>query len=360
VAKETRENLSIFEPTVTDLGSHLADLSANEELWENNGWLLRLESATGEEFMIWSCIYAIKGTPGGNFTVEEAAFPQTLLTYGKFEGDRRQRLNDTDFTVGGIHYSEYLRFEDMRVEEVEGGVTWEVGGRIHSAKPPHWKLQGTSVGVTLDLELEAIGPISRVGAFRFIEGMEVTARVRGFVEVRGERHEVTGWGQHEKFHLPNPDMLHAAQGIGPWPGGEWWQWHCGFSDELQVFMQLEPIDKNGYGRVLHKGQLYAFEYADVRCDEVQHWTDPKNGVVAPSRWHVNFTNSAACLDLTSWAYSRVYYLWDYMKGGYNLLYWLQGDAEGVFYAPDGEVVKFTSMKYLTHTKRNFLRFPHSR
>lgn len=334
---------------------HRDAVSEDEELWENHGWLFR-GADDDHEFMLWDALYLIKGAPDGQFAVDEVCFPQTIFIHGEYPPDERDQMHDNDFTVAGTHFHEYSSLEAMVTEESEEEVRWCIGDREHVSRPPEWHNTGEQAGVDIDLSYEAAGPAFWAGEdLEQINGFEQSATGSGTITVDGEIYHPEGYGQHEKFYFVDPDMLEDSFGRGDWIGGEWWRWHTGFQEDIQVFLTIEPNSESAIGRVLVEGDVYNFGYDDVTFHDVRYWDDPRSGITIPVEWHVNMRSAEAVVDFTASAYARAYYVWDYMTTGYNVLYWQMADAEGLFVPRDGPE-RDLDMTYMGHTKRPWLRF----
>lgn len=339
-----------------DETTHEDAVTDEEELWENHGWLFR-GSDGDHEFMLWAALYLIRGAPGGQFAVDDVCFPQTIFIHGDYPPEERDEMHDNDFVVAGTHFHEYQEMNEMVVEESAEETRWRIGSREHISRPPTWRVNGTQAGVNVGLTFEATGPAFWADEeYDQINGFEVTARSNGTISVDGETYHPNGFGQHEKFHFIDPDMLRDAYGRGDWKGGEWWRWHTGFQDDVQVFLSFEPVSENALGRVLVDGETYSFDYEQIDFTDVTYWDDPRSGISIPVEWHVNMRSEVAVIDYTAQAYARAYYIWDYMTTGYNSLYWQMADAEGSFTDLKSGDQRSLDMTYMGHTKRPWLRF----
>jgi hypothetical protein len=350
-----------YNVTLADEYPYLEPMEAADTLWENTGWLIRGRAADGFDVTLWAALYHLKGAPhvsSGSIATKEVCFPQTVLVAGHFAGRERVGMADNQFVAAGTHWTEHLPGGALAVRESDGSVIWQVADREHHAAPPRWRVRGDHSGVSLDLEMEALCPAFWMSELEMLAGFEVPASIRGTVSIDGRTHRIRGFGQHEKFRLINPNLLFDSRGRGPWKGGLWWQWHCGFNEDLQVFLYSQPASQQAVGRVITERGVEEFDWDEISFEENAYWDDPRSGVAVPCRFTIDFSNHAgARLQLQVRSYARAYYLWDYLHGGYNLLYWNPSIADGVFVDSQGLETRFRDMLYLAHTKRLFLTLP---
>jgi hypothetical protein len=341
-------------PPLDAFAPHDAALGSEEEFWENSGWLVRACAEDGAEILLWHAHYIICGrTQAGRLAPGHRCFAQVLFTLDDRPPARRA-LHDSPFLVRGSRWTEHRPRAMLDVGQHEGAVRWSFGATVTDASPPRFRICHAEDALDYDIALEAIGPAHLVSGFRFIEGLEFTARAEGRLRWRGREYRIRGFAQHEKFHLREPDMLHAARGVGPWIGGRWWQWHCGFSDVACAFLQVEPVDGSGYARLVVDGMPILFPAAGVAVEDHDPWPDPRSGVTIPARQVLRLTGPEGEARIEVRLFGRLYHLWDYAPAGVNLLHWCQGEAELLLRPTGGAVRRVPGLAWLSHTKRLFL------
>jgi hypothetical protein len=334
---------------------HDAGLGPDEEFWENSGWLVRARGEDGAEILLWHAHYIIRGREeGGRLAPGHRCFAQVLFTLDDRPPARRA-LHDSPFLVRGSHWTEHRPRAALDAGLRDGAVAWALGVTRTEAAPPRFRIRHAEDALDYDIALVATGPAHFVSGFRFIEGLELTARAEGRLRWRGREHRIRGFAQHEKFHLRDPDMLHAARGVGPWIGGRWWQWHCGFSEAACAFLQIEPVDGSGYARLVVDGRPMLFPAEGVVVEDYDPWTDPRCGVAIPARQVVRLWGPEGEALIEARLFGRLYHLWDYVPAGVNLLHWCQGEAELILRPAGHDTVRrVTGLAWLSHTKRLFL------
>lgn len=348
-------NHETFNVRAVDDLPHRDIIEAEDELWENNGWLFR-GSDGDHEFMVWSALYWFKGAPGGQFAVDEVCFPQTIFIEGEYPEADRTVMHDNDFLIAGTHFSEYLTPHEVSTSSGEEETRWAIADREHVSRPPTWAVVGEQAGVELELEYEATGPAYWVDqTLKQIDGYQATARGSGTIRLDDAVYHPEGYGQHEKFYFINPNKMQDVYGRGDWIGGDWWRWHVGFQDDVQVFVTIYPESEKAIGRVIVNGETYNFDYEQITFHDIAYWNDPRSGITIPVEWHINMRSEDAIIDYTANAYARAYYLWDYLNEGIQVLYWQIASGKGVFQTADGEV-RDLDLSYMGHTRRPWLRF----
>ncbi len=359
-----------FNVDLEDCAPHDHLLAPGEEIWENHGWCVRGEDG-GTEYMLWSGMYIIRGSRHGAFVGGDHRIPQTVFVYGRYDAADKQRMHDNDFVIWGTHTNgeESYGPDDLRVRhDPQTGLAWQLGGKEHVSNPPAWAIRGRHGGVELDIDLNAYQPAWWVDdVFRSrLRGFQVLARATGSIRTDGTTLRVDADAQHEKYHIISPsrtlDEARAAmagRAQHAWIGAQdHMVWHCGFHPDLKFFLQSAPKPlaegATPICRVIAGQRVIAYDRARVEVHELKYWTDPRSGFTMPVDYHLIFSSAEGLTDLTVTSYARAYYLWDYERYEFSILYWFMADAQGSFTHPSGDVIPIQGMKYVAHTNRAFL------
>jgi hypothetical protein len=342
-------------PGVADELPHLDAWTG--DLWENHGWCLRLTASdTGTDYLLWVAFYIIRGTPNGRFTVRDVRVAQAVAV----EAPAGAGLTDSPFQVAGVHWSEYGPADALAWESRDGAAVWRMAGREHISAPPVWRVRGPADPYRLDLELDALAPVSRFDGFDLIIGYEALARVTGTIEDAEGVHPVRGFGQHEKVHTGTAIQRTDRAGFATLPVERRHMWHCFVGERLALTLLVnqpgeQPDRINGH--LVVDGTGVRFGRDDLHVEEGDQWLDPRSGVTVPTGWRVSVRTEAGLLELTAAARARAYYLWDYLKGSTSLLYWFLCDAEARWSSSSGDVVAESGVPHVGHTNRPFLYWP---
>ncbi len=353
-----------------DCAPHDHLLSPGEELWENHGWCVRGEDR-GTEYLLWSGMYLVHGSRYGTFVDGDHRIPQTIFVSGRYSPHEKGQMHDNDFVIWGTHLNgdEYTGPEGLVVRsDPDAGLSWQLGGKEHVSNPPAWAIHGSHGGVELNIALDAYQPAWWVDdVFRSrLRGFQVLARASGFIKTDGVELRVDADAQHEKYHIVSPargaeDARAAMAGRAQhaWIGaGDHMVWHCGFHPDVKFFLQSAPKPlaegATPICRVIVRGSALTYDRERVEVHEVKYWTDPRSGFTMPVDYHLVFSSADGLTDLSVTSYARAYYLWDYERYEFSVLYWFMADAQGSFTYPSGEVIPIRDMKYVAHTNRAFL------
>lgn len=335
---------------------HLEGLREGAELWENHGFCIRASDGA-HEFLLWIAFYILKGAPGGRFTAGDVRVDQAIAVHGEFPAGARSSMHDTPFTAVGVHWSEYRSPGELTCVLDGDGAVWQLAGRRHEGASPRWRVVGAAGPLTVDLELEALAPVSWFDGFELIEGFEALACVRGTIEAGGHAFSVEGVAQHEKVHTSVPIQRTDGAGWATLPVADRHVWHVGAGRELAFsVLANQPGERPALanGQLVVAGRRLAFGRGALRVEETAHWCDPRSGVEVPAGWRIEVEHEDGRLELDVDAYARAYYLWDYLRGSTSLLYWLLADARALWTPADGSGAVADRLLYAAHTNRPFL------
>lgn len=336
--------------------AHLDGPGETTEHWENNGFCIRVSDGE-HEFLLWLAFYILRGTPAGRFAVGDVRVDQAIAVHGAFPASERAAMNDTPFAATGVHWSEYRAPAELRCALEGDAAVWQLGGRRHECAPPRWRIAGSAGRLVVDLELEALAPVSWFSEFELIEGFETLARVEGTIATGGRTYVVRGVAQHEKVHTAVPIQRRDGAGFATLPVDQRHIWHVGAGRELAFsVLANQPGERAevANGQLVVRGRQLGFGRDALRVDETALWHDPRSGVTVPAGWRIEVDLADGLLELDVTAYARAYYLWDYLRGSTSLLYWLLADADARWTPAGGGGFVAERLLYAAHTNRPFL------
>lgn len=340
-----------YDLTVEDQRCHLAEITPEQDLWENHAFIVRGESDDGIDVTLWTSPYIIHRGPH-SYYAGEMDIMQTMLIAGRFSAEDKLRMHDNDFIAAGWSPREYLPHGSVHVDHHEDRVVWKVLGRTFEDSPPRWRVGGEHGGVTLDLQMDAEFPSFTIHphdgfAENGITWYEAMSRCAGRIGHAGREVEISGNACHERVIVTRDHEPHLMQGRGLFI-------HHVFADDVQAWVMTAPSSGVGLAYVVDNGKVWRAEGPDdVVIEEVDTWVDPRSGFEIGSRWRVRVSTPGGTLEMTSAGYARAYYPWSPFADTWNILYWLSAEGGGSFTRADGHVVAFDHAKVVAHTNRVF-------
>ena len=337
--------------TVRDQRCHLGEITAEQDLWENHGFLLRGETDDGVDVTLWTSPYIVHRGPH-SYYAGEMDILQTVLIAGRWSAGERGRMHDNDFVAAGWSPAEYLPPGSIDVDANDERVLWSVGGREYEDAPPHWAVRGEHAGVDLDLQFDGYVPSFSVYPHdRFaqdgIAWYEAYLRAQGSIVHAGRRLDVRGHACHERVIVTRDHEPQKMLGQGLY-------WQHLFGDRVQAWVMTSPSAGEALAYLVVDGRVLRVDGPDrVRIEDVDHWVDPRSWMRVPYRFHVVVETDEGTLDLTAGAYARAYYPWSPFRDTWNILYWMAAEATGTFTSAGGEVIAFERAKYMPHSNRVF-------
>lgn len=329
---------------------HLADTAGGDH-FESFAQILLAESR-GYDLMLYTCAYAIRGQGDhqGNFMVNEGAVNQT--TFIMVPQKNRGVMHDSDFIQTGWNPQQYHEAEDLKVIREGDKTTWQLKNWEQVARPPHWDLKGSHVGLGFDLTFAGstsawwyMGPWTDLSKTQRA-GYDQLEIASGSIAVHGENYPVSeAHAIHEHLALGTSyDMLETLS------DGAFY-WIFGANDDIQLLTFSQP--GSAYGRLQVEGRTIPYESADVTLDVVSRWTDPKSHLNVPCEWHMNLFSSEGILDVNVKASGRAYYFYC-LKSGYIAIYMFLANANGHFMFPDGRRIEVKDMRMMIEYGRTIL------
>lgn len=319
-------------------------------LWENHGWGVRSLAGEGDT-LVWAAAYQLRSRQGVPFVKPEFSALQSMLAHVRYTAAQRAEMHDNDFVALGWNGLDDLRPPgDLAITVGPDRAVWRMDDMRFTAAPPEWRVEGRVRDTGYDLRLQAqspafwLSPRERSALEHGDRWHLVNARCTGQVEMRGERIAVDGMGWHERhIHLNdyyNPIKLLKGPGI---------VFHNGYSPGLDVHLMCRPALGIARAKILDEGEEFNFNGpAEVESTELGHWTDPQSRLHTPVRWRVRCAHARATLELEVRAFARTFYLWNFLTGGVNILYWWLGEAAGRFERPGRAPREIRGMKNVIH------------
>jgi hypothetical protein len=340
-----------YNLTLSDQRCHLQEITSEQDLWENHGFLVRGRSKEGDDIMLWTSPYIVHRGPH-SYYVSAMNILQTVLVKTRYSAEEKKVMHDNNFVASGWSPSEYLPSGSIKVDRGDRRVLWKVREREYEDAPPHWSIRGMHAGVDLNLSFEALVPSFTVFPHdRFaqdgITWYEAYLRAKGKVSYAGKTTDVEGYACHERVIITRDHEPHLMVGRGLY-------WHHLFDDRVQAWVMTAPTVGYGLSYVVVDGETFKCEGPqDVRIDDVDTWVDPRSGFSVPCRWRISVKTPIGLLQLEAGAYARAYYPWAPFAKTMNILYWMPAEANGTFARTSGESIAIANALYMGHSNRTF-------
>ncbi|HEY4278595.1 MAG TPA: hypothetical protein VGM91_10265 [Conexibacter sp.] len=338
-----------FDVTIDHQRCHLDEITPEQDLWENHGFLLRADASDGTDVTLWTSPYIVKRGPH-SYYASEMDILQTVLVATNYSAAEKRQMHDNDFVAVGWNVADYLPRGTVQADRNDERVLWKILGREYEDAPPHWEARGEHGGVDLDLAFDAFVPSFPLFPHEGFaeEGMawyEVYLRAGGTIAHAGRRLEVSGYACHERVIVTRDHEPQKMRGHGL-------NWHHLFGDRVQSWIMTSPSAAEGLAYVVVDGETFKVQGAErVRIDDTDHWVDPRSWFRVPYRWHVTVETDGGALELDAGAYARAYYPWVPFRDTVNILYWMSAEASGTFTRSDGDVIEIPPAKYMAHSNR---------
>lgn len=335
----------------SDYGSHLAEARAHDlVLWENHGWGVRSLRGDGDT-LLWVAAYQLRSRRGVPFVKPEFSALQSMVAHVELTATERATMHDNDFSAIGWNGLDELRPPgDLAITVGDREAVWAMDDMRFIAAPPDWHVRGRQRDTAYDLQLHAESPAFWLTDRQLSARQNgdrwhlVNARASGRLNLAGRPLTIDGMGWHERhIHLNdfyNPITLLKGPGI---------VFHNGYSPELDFHLMGRPQLGIYRAKILCGGEEFNFQGAtEVESTEIGHWVDPRSRLHTPSRWRVRCANESATLELAVQAFARTFYLWNFLTGGVNVLYWWLAEATGRFERPGRPALTLPRLKHVVH------------
>ncbi len=342
-----------------DYTGHLPFAEADDlNLWENHGWAIRSTEGDGDA-LLWASPYLLRSRRDGPFIKEKFCALQSMVAHVNYTAEQKRRMHDNDFLAIGWDGMRDLRdVGELEIDVRTDRAVWSIDDMRFTAAPPTWAIHGTHRDVRYDVVLEACEPAIWL-TDRHTTALEngdrwflVNARSRGQLNLAGGEIPVSGMGWHERHvHLNDyydPADLLEGPGI---------VFHNGYAADLQVHLMARPRRGVYRARILHDGASYDFSGSQmISVETVQEWIDPRTRMSVPCTWLLRIGDGSADLELHVQAFARTFYLWNFLTGGVNILYWWIAESVGRFVPPSGRRIDIAHMKHMVHQNRVMYRY----
>jgi hypothetical protein len=338
-----------YNLTVQDQRCHIDEVTIEQDLWENHGFLVRGETPDGVDYTLWTSPYIVKRGPESYYSGEMDIL-QTMLVAGKFSAEQKKVMNDTDFVAYGWAPFDHEERGFITADRNDERVLWKVGNREYEDAPPHWAIRGEHGGIDLDLSFDAYVPAFDVYPHdRFSEDgiawYEAYLRAAGTIGYQGKQLDVSGYACHERVIVTRDHVPEKLRDRGLY-------WQHLFGDRVQAWVMTSPSANEGLAYVVVDGETFRAEGpAEVEIEDLDYWVDPRSWFRVPYRFKIKVQTTGGELELVAGAYARAYYPWTPFRDTVNILYWMSAEATGTFTRNDGETVPIENEKYMAHSNR---------
>jgi hypothetical protein len=325
---------AISDILLTDEGPHFQQLPEGhlaEHFGDHVG--IGIFGRVGDKDILFVCtIYHIGGRAWG---IRDGAVMQTSLLVSPNNGDRTMR--DNDFVANRL--DPIKSFDGFEITETDKSVTWKAGQRQIVCRPPYWDVQGTHMGVDVNLVIAGDGPSvpyhgtwDKLGETG-VAGNEQLGTATGSITYQGTTYTLDeAWAVRERTCLGKdhnvPKLLSAKAG---------YIWGWVFSDMLKVFCFAQGGSGHFAGRVFIDNGIIDFGAEHTTVEAVDSWTDPRTHSQQATAWTVVMASEKGRLELDVRTWSR-YLFGFHLVDAYTTHCGALGRTSGRFTFPDGRVV----------------------
>lgn len=347
--------------------SHIADTSLDhlrflvphdysKDLFNDNGFVVRARTTTGEDFHIWMFMYRQRGDE----MIIDNDVCQTLVVCGNYDAGEGKRLaiSDAPYVNFGQNIDDYNKIGSLQTTESDTEVKWELAGRVFTGSPPNWRVSGTHAGVEVDFKFSQRGDaFYHCGRFEDLsaskEGMAgyvVHAHVTGTLTVKGKKMTIAdgqGHGVHERIifagHIP-PRIDYM--------GGRGHSWLHGWGDKMSFYIITGDVDENTSTATfmlnVDGATVVAQGEQNTWNEELDRWFDPKTNQLNPCKWRTTANTEQGRFEAKVTARGRGFYTWT-RRRGQILVHQFVCDCVAKLTKKDGTVIEekqVASLEYM--------------
>lgn len=343
----------------SDYGSHLPTARERDLiLWENHGWGVRSLRGDGDT-LVWVAAYQLRSRQGRPFVKPEFSALQSMVAHVEYTAAQRARMNDNDFVAIGWNGMQDLRpVDDLAISVGPDCAVWAMDDMRFTATPPQWTVRGRQRDIAYNLQLDAESPAfwltdrNRSALEHGDRWHLVNARASGSLEIGEKKVAIDGMGWHER-HIHLNDFYDPAQLLE----GPGIVFHNGYSADVDFHLMGRPQRGIFRAKVLCGGEELNFAGPGaVAVRETGFWIDPRSRLNTPVEWHVQCRDGSATLELQVRAFARTYYLWNFLTGGVNVLYWWLAEASGRLERSGRPTLAISNMKHVVHQNQVLHRY----
>ena len=340
--------------TLADEGKNIVEPWDGGDLFNDQGFVLRARSKTGEDVHLWCFMYQQRGRE----SIIDGDICQLLVVAPKLSEQEKAFMHPDVWTVNeGQGLEDYFKPGTLTSEETKDKVIWKVENVQFIATPPYWHVVGEKAGVKIDLRFEQYNPAFwHLGTFdkvkaQGIAGYIVHCRTNGTLVLDGKTLEFENqFGLHERILQKGyvPDRTGHMSGRGL-------HWMHGFSDGFSWYLIRGDVGKGMGTAMINVGdeQIHSQDASACGVEEAQNWHDPESRTISAFRWRVWVRTSRGVLESRINAYGRQNYTW-VRRGGTIIVTQYCADAETEFRFNDGKVVSSKQLISIEHM-RTFYR-----
>jgi hypothetical protein len=216
-------------------------------------------------------------------------------------------------------------------------VIWRAGDREIIARPPHWDIKGSHLGVEVDVTMEQVSsPDWYIGTWDDMPkngrgGRDFWAKTSGTITAGGKVYELEDNSLSINEHVVVGE--HWINEAGSYPIQYFY--HLFRSDDLQIFIYCRPDFDVVYSRVVFPdGKEIYYDWDSVIIEEEEYWLDPQTHMRPAVKFGIRLNSPEGNVELTLTAYSRSIYSFQFaeaMRTHYNMFV----HSDGRFVHPDG-------------------------
>lgn len=351
----------MYNVSPEDYTGQLAQAQSKDlNLWENHGWGIRSTGESDGDSLVWVAAYQLRSRPDGPFIRESFSALQSMFAHVEYTRAQKREMRDNDFIAIGWNGMSDLRDpSDLHIDVGESAATWSLDRMRFTARPPEWLVQGRQRDLAYDLRLKAESPAFWLSP-REKSALEhgdrwflVNARAEGSIKHGSSNIPISGMGWHERHvHLNDYyDPAHLLRGTGI-------IFHNAYSPHLDLHLMCRPDRDLFKAKILHEGNEHNFEGSSaISTKTLKRWADPRTNILLPCEWSIDIDDGDSRLELHVQAFARTYYLWNFLTGGVNILYWWIAESNGMFTPPGKRAVALKDMKHVVH--QNQLFYPYA-
>lgn len=246
-------------------------------------------------------------------------------------------LEDNDFISHRI--DPFSRNDDFTIVDDGEMVTWKVGDRRYTARPPLWDIKGEHLGIDCNVTMERFSsPDWHVGTWDEMAqngrgGRDFWGKATGTINARGEIYELG-----DKSIALHEHLVVGEHWVSKAGGSVQYFYHIYKSEDFQILIYSRPDFDVTYARIeFNDGRELFFEGLgqQVTIKPVEHWLDPQSFMRPPVAFEIRLHSPEATVEFSLKAYSRAIYSYS-MAESTRTHYSLLVHSSGTFAGADGK------------------------
>ncbi len=324
-------------PTLSDAEIYTSQLPMDRDCSEDAGFIITAD-AGAHDIYLYACAYVVRSGGKGIWLHPNGRINCTIF-YAIPKEKCGAGLSDNNFIRTGWHFDQYLLPKQHEVVKSSGAVKWIMGGRTYEWREGEWALTGTHAGVETDLRFRAAAPAEwRWGPFENLKtadsgGYKAAALVDGTIKVDGQTfHLKDGYASCERAVVgQSRDIVKEVM-----DGNEVLAFEIrGAECDVQIHRHTGR-KMLAASIAMGKEHMHFGDFAPgtkVAIETLEHWNDPRSGLVVPGRWKVDMQSESATVSLEVRSSGRSYFHYN-TNGGVMLMMQILGRAD-ITFSPKG-------------------------